>query len=78
LGKYNEPENGELTPNEIIQREIVLKEWINTQSKGEEGFTPLHFAAFHGNLELIKFLIEKGANIEAKNKQDINMMHVAA
>lgn len=59
-------------------RESLLKDWVNTKSKGEDGFTPMHFASFHGNLTLIKMLIANGANIEAKNRQDINMLHVAA
>jgi len=49
-------------------REGILKEWINRPSRGEEGFTSLHFASFHGNIPLIKMLIKYGANIEAKNK----------
>ena len=47
-------------------------------SKGEEGFTPLHFASFHGNIELIRLLIGYDANIFSVNKQGINMLHVAA
>jgi len=34
-----------------------------------EGFTPLHYAAQHGNLELVKFLVSKGANVNAKDKR---------
>lgn len=59
-------------------RLLKLMNWVNTQSKGEEGFTPMHFASFHGNLYLIKLLLKYGATIYAKNKQDINMLHVAA
>ena len=35
---------------------------------GEHGSTALHAAAYHGNLEIVKFLIEKGADINAKDK----------
>ena len=38
----------------------------------------MHFASFHGNIKLIKLLISHGGSIYAKNRQDINMMHVAA
>ncbi|CDW85828.1 dhhc zinc finger domain containing protein [Stylonychia lemnae] len=55
-----------------------LKYWINTHSKGEEGFTALHFASFHGNIRLIKYLLENGADPSQSNKQGINMLHVAA
>ena len=56
-----------------------MKRWINKQTIGEEGFTALHFASFHGNLVLIKYLIEEcGADVHAINKHNINMLHVAA
>lgn len=38
----------------------------------------MHFASFHGNLYLIKLLLKNGGSIYAKNKQDINMLHVGA
>ena len=45
----------------------MAKNWINTSSKGEDGFTALHQASFRGNLKLIQFLIEHGANMYAIN-----------
>lgn len=42
------------------------------------GFTALHFASYHGNPRTIDLLVESGANIYATNKQEINMLHVAA
>ena len=38
----------------------------------------MHYASFHGNIKMIKLLVKHGANIKAKNKMGINMMHVAA
>ena len=34
------------------------------------GNTPLHFAAMRGNIEIAKLLIENGADINSKNKQN--------
>lgn len=45
-----------------------LKKWINTTSKGEEGFTALHFASFHGNIVLIKYLMSYGADASIINR----------
>ena len=56
----------------------MLIDWINMPSQGEEGFTALHFASFHGNMSLIHLLMSQGADVHAKNNQDINMLHVAA
>jgi ankyrin repeat protein len=47
---------------------LQLKEWINTKNKGEEGFTALHFASFHGNIKIIRTLVSYGADIFARNK----------
>lgn len=56
----------------------MLANWINTTSRGEDGFTAMHFASFHGNMTLVKMLVKYGGNIYARNKQGINMIHVAA
>ena len=60
------------------ERKVKLKGWINSISLGDDGFTALHFASFHGNMQMIKLLVKHGANIHAQNKQGINMLHVAA
>jgi ankyrin repeat protein len=55
-----------------------MQDWINTNSKGDDAFTALHFASFHGNTKMIKLLEQHGADIFASNSQGINMLHVAA
>ena len=44
----------------------------------ELGFTPLHYASYHGNPRMIEILIDAGADMYAQNNQGINMLHVAA
>lgn len=49
------------------------------KSKNDEGFTALHYAAFSGNVKMIKMLVHRcKADIHAKNKQGLGMMHLAA
>ena len=43
-----------------------------------DGYTALHFASFHGNIKLIRFLIDLDGKIDMKNRQGTNMLHVAA
>ena len=50
------------------QRKHNLKRWINGHSRGDDGFTALHFAAFHGNMSLIKLLVKHGADVNAYNR----------
>lgn len=83
LRKNNLPKTTKQIPAEEVENikqkvDSVLKDWINYPSRGEEGFFPLHFASFHGNVKLIKLFLQYGANLKAVNKQGINMMHVAA
>jgi len=84
-------ETGEEEAEKLAQKEVELTKrkerdlkrrqltkWINLNSAGEDGFTGLHFASFHGNMVLIKLLIKHGANIFSKNRQGLNLLHVAA
>ena len=66
-----------ISETEAQVRKLTGK-WINTQSKCKQGFYPLHYASFHGNVKLIKLLVANGADISVKSKIGINMMHVAA
>jgi ankyrin repeat protein len=33
----------------------------------QNGDSPLHLASFYGNLEVVRYLLDKGANLEAQN-----------
>lgn len=41
---------------------------INQQESNVDGNTPLHHAVINDNLEIVKLLLSKGANRNAKNK----------
>jgi ankyrin repeat protein len=42
--------------------ENEIKEWINYKTE-EDGYTSLHYAAWKGNIEIMKTLIENEADI---------------
>jgi ankyrin repeat protein len=44
----------------------------------KEGNTPILFAAYKGQINLISKMIELGANYNAKNKAGLNVIHMAA
>jgi len=55
----------------------MLKNWVNT--KADDNFTALHFAAKHGNYTMLKILVEKaGADLSIRNQFGANVMHIAA
>ena len=61
-----------------MHRRNHLRKWLNKHTQGEDSFTALHFASFHGNLNLIRLFIKHGSDIRAQNKSGVNMMHVCA
>ena len=56
--------------------EAGLNDFINEKNK--QGTTAIHFAAFKGNVKIIKLLIENGANIYAETKRHLNIFHYSA
>lgn len=51
--------------------------WANAPT--DEEFTALHFATYHGNYNLIKFLIDTAkADIHKRNKFGSTVLHIAA
>jgi ankyrin repeat protein len=55
----------------------LLSDWANTLT--DEEFTALHFATYHGNFNLIKFLIDNAkADIYKRNKFGSSVLHIAA
>ena len=53
-----------------------LNDFVNAKNK--IGTTPLHFAAFKGDVKIIKLLIENGADIFIKTKRELNIFHYSA
>lgn len=47
-------------------------------AKNREGNTALHFAAFNGNIKIIKYLIELGADLDISNNRGLNVLHFAS
>jgi len=48
-------------------RTLVDKDPALVAARDKGGETPLHWAAFSGNVDLVRFLLEKGAEVDAKN-----------
>ena len=70
----NEEEKKSTDSEEID--EIKLSKLLSMQDK--EGNTPILFAAYKGQINLISKMIELGANYNAKNKAGLNVIHMAA
>ena len=55
----------------------LVKQWVNFKTLTDE-FTALHMASFSGNWKIVKTLLDHGANINAINKDGLNMLHTSA
>lgn len=44
----------------------------------DDGSRPIHFAAYHGNQQLIDILINSGADCTLPNSSNLNVLHMAA
>ncbi len=68
--RINEKNENGLTPLHVARnREIadyLITKSANLNTLGENNLTPLHTAAQSGNLEVVRFLLLKGANSEAQ------------
>ena len=48
---------------------LFITEGVNVNVMNNEGVTPLHFAAFYGQEDVIKLLIDKGADVNWRTKK---------
>lgn len=63
---------------EITEKRNEKAKALLTSTIDEKGNTLLHFAALHGDKEIIGFLVENGVDINAKNGKGITPAQVAA
>lgn len=56
----------------------LVQAGANVNVKGLDNDTPLHDAASNGHLKLIKLLVERGADIHAKNSKGKAPLDIAA
>ncbi|MBI3394208.1 MAG: ankyrin repeat domain-containing protein [Spirochaetia bacterium] len=54
----------------VAAAEALLKKGVSLQSKSSGGWNWLHLAANNGNVELSKFLIEKGLDVNARTGEE--------
>merc|ERR1712001_610187 len=55
---------------------VYLKMVLQLMQKNEHGSTPLHIAVLEGKLDLVKFLLKNGANIDSKSKVGSSPLHL--
>ena len=62
----------ESAKNNLSQKDFT--NYIN--QKTNKGQTPLHYASFVGNIKIIKWLIQNGADLMSKTNGGLNLLHL--
>ncbi|PVU74433.1 hypothetical protein DDW11_06050 [Sulfolobus sp. SCGC AB-777_G06] len=47
---------------DLIKVQTALKNWAEPNAKEDDGWTPLHWAAFGGHVDVVMVLLEHGAD----------------
>jgi ankyrin repeat protein len=65
------------TKSRLNSNKAEFEKFINEREE-TEGFTPLHYSSFRGNIKICSILIENGANLNKLSIHNYNMIHMAA
>ena len=57
---------------------LIEKHNVDINIEGYEEKTPLHYACEYGHLQIVEYLISKGANVNAKDKYGNHVIHYAS
>ncbi|XP_068994985.1 ankyrin repeat and death domain-containing protein 1B isoform X1 [Embiotoca jacksoni] len=58
--------------------QLLLQRRVKVDQKDKYGVVPIHLAAWFGSLEILKLLVQAGAEQKVENEEGMNIMHCAA
>jgi len=65
-------------PNAALQNRVIQRYHANGSAALGEGTTPLMRAAYYDNLDMVRLLVERGANVKATQKDGTTALMLAA
>eukprot|EP01135_Chromosphaera_perkinsii_P004688 Nk52_evm37s293 gene=Nk52_evmTU37s293 len=79
------PQQGSALHRAVLGNHLPVVQWLVEDCRldvnlysGDPSSTPLHWACKTNKLKIVKYLVEHGGNINAKDGQGFNCLHVAA
>ncbi|CXI44126.1 acyl-CoA-binding protein, putative [Plasmodium berghei] len=84
ISKGSEESLSDILCNYIVSKNMsLIKKTIKAHpdlinAKNRDGLTPLHYACDRGFLDIVKFLIKAGANINEEDSLGDSVLHIAA
>ncbi|XP_031704708.1 ankyrin repeat and death domain-containing protein 1A [Anarrhichthys ocellatus] len=58
--------------------QLLLQRRVKVDQPDKYGVAPIHLAAWFGSLDILKLLVQAGAEQKVENKEGLNIMHCAA
>jgi ankyrin repeat protein len=71
-GNYNSQEHG------VGIASLLLEHGVDVDVRTKDEWTPLHFAAFNGRIEVVRVLLDRGANANAEDDQGETPLHLVS
>jgi len=68
---------GLIESGDLAAVEEAVKNGVSPMERGNAGWTPLHFAAQEGQLDIAGYLIREGADVNAANDEQWTPLHLA-
>jgi ankyrin repeat protein len=78
MGRFFDPPTEEDRRNALEAAKLAVELGIDVNAANEEGRTALHGAALFGADTIIQFLVDKGANVDTKDKLGMTPWSIAA
>jgi len=54
---------------------LLVNYGADINGRTNQGYTPLHYAAFHGSTEVAEYLVKKGARVDLRNSSGQTPLH---
>jgi len=65
---------GHRSPRSFQGKSLSLSEWVNARNVKQQGMSAIHYAAFNGDLKIMKELVACGADIRQMNDTGISAL----